>query len=156
MKQTHDSDSKSQREVEVELVARLGKFLGVSLRPMSISLDGCHIQLDGHYEDEKRCVAAEAFSRIGTLRSGQRRKIMTDIFKLVFLDYMSDKEVEKYLVFADEKSATFLQGKSWAAKALNAFDIKIYIASLPDASVKRLLDARDRQIRGMTQSPSGN
>lgn len=148
-KEPHKSDSKVQRETELELIAQFGEHLGVPLESKSLRVGDCQVQLDGYFEDENRVIAVEAFSRIGTLASGQRRKIMSDILKLAFFGTVVEKAVEKYLVFSDGSSAGFLQGKAWAAQALKAFNIKIHVVRLSDEAVERLNAAQRLQKEGM-------
>jgi len=152
-KKMHDSSSTDQLITESELISLLSVRLGIPLLPKAVQLDGCEIRLDGYYEDENRVVVVEAYSRVNELKSGQKRKIMSDILKLAFLQATFDptpsKKLEKYLLFANRNSATFLEGKSWAATARRGFGIEIHVIDLSDESVDRLKAARRRQQKGM-------
>jgi len=115
--------------------------------------NSCQIQLDGYCEDSEKLIAVEAYARVGKPASGQKRKIIADIFKLSFLESaysdLSGRRVEKYLVFACEDSAAFLEGEAWAAKAREHFGVEIHIADLGGDMTAQVLAAQQRQKEGM-------
>ncbi len=160
MAQPHESDSTVQRQAEAELVSQLRETLGCSLKPEVLTVERCKVQIDGYYDDSERIVMAEAFARIGSPAAGQKRKVLADVLKLCWLDSVfshqfPQKKIAKYLVFASGDTASFLTGKSWAAKACQDFGIEIRVTNLTAEQNIQLLQAQGRQKKGMRRGTKG-
>lgn len=151
MNKPHPSDSAVQRKLEIEIIRQLSASLGIPLVPRKLPVGHSYVEVDGYYEDDNRYVLVEAYSRRGSLSSGHKRKIQADILKLILFEAETDKNVEKYLAFIDESSAAFVQGKAWAAKAVDTFGFEIYNASITESQEQELSAAQKRQIEGMRQ-----
>ena len=150
MKETslHPSNSKEQIEAEFEIIGQLAHSLGVKLQPTKVKADS-EFQIDGFYLGKDRVVAAEAFSRTEKIKDGQRKKILSDMTKLVELQNQLGRTVDKYLVFADARSANAVTS-GWRADYAKRHDIRVYVAKPSKEIVEKLNIARVRQAQGVT------
>jgi hypothetical protein len=139
-------DSSEQQEAERWLLDCLSKRLGVTLAKKRFPLDGGGwIELDGFCESP--LVLCEAWAHIGPPKSAQKNKVMTDAFKLLFVNTYVKGTGKRILLFADREAATHFQGKSWIAQCLNKYDITVEIIELPLELKTKVLGAQKRQYR---------
>jgi len=142
----HPGDSSEQQEVEEWLVAALSKKLGITLSKKRWPLDeGSWIEIDGYSQYPQ--VLCEAWAHIGVPKPAQKNKVMTDAFKLLFINRLVEGGTKKILLFADHEAAAHFQGKSWMAQCLKYFDIIIEIIDLPPDLKTQVLKAQQRQYR---------
>ena len=81
----HPSNSSAQKEAGKALIEALSSSLGVALKEKRLELgDDCIVEVDG-YSDEPPTLC-EAWVHYGSPRGSQFDKIMTDAFKLVFIE----------------------------------------------------------------------
>jgi hypothetical protein len=139
-------DSSEQRKAEEWLVNALSKKLGVALTKRKWFLDGgSWIELDGFCESPM--ILCEAWAHIGPPKSAQKDKVMTDAFKLLFVNALVKGGGKRILLFADHDAAAHFQGKSWMAQCLNEHNIIVEIIELPPELKTKVLKAQQRQYR---------
>jgi len=138
-------DCKEQQEAENWLIDRLSVDMGIVLRKKRFSLKGGWIELDGFCESP--LVLCEAWAHIGAPRGGQKHKVMTDAFKLLFASTLVDGDDKRILLFADPKAAAPFRGKSWMAQCLIKHNITTQIIELPLELKARVVKAQKRQYR---------
>ncbi|CAN5357999.1 hypothetical protein BH11PLA2_BH11PLA2_38240 [soil metagenome] len=145
----HVSDA--QAKAETEMVQCLSQQLGVPLSSKTISLsDGSTVQIDGYYQDSKRRVLVESFARTKQIKPGQKRKILADMLKLIFvaqslLEQEPDLLIEKHLLFQSEQVANSFTGYSWAARACEMFRIHIQVQRAAEATFQEVVIAENDQ-----------
>ncbi len=139
-------DSLEQRQAEVDMIQAVSLARGVSLTSTRLDLgNGVSVQVDGVAADHS--LFCEAFAHQGPLKGGQPHKVLSDAFKLAYLGRRWPN-AELLLVFSDDEAARrFRTGPSWAAKAIEAFGVKVEVVKLPDAVRDRLRTAQVRQSR---------
>ena len=145
------SRSVPQARAEKEMVEKFGNQLGVALRAEQISLpDGAQVQIDGHYASNKRRVLVEASARTKQLLAGQKRKVLTDILKLIYVSETllggePDLVIDRYLLFHSESAASFFRGDSWATRACSLFGVKVLVLPTSEATFREVQQAELEQ-----------
>ena len=114
-------------------------------------LEGCSVQVDGWNGEHQ--VVCEAFARFGDLKAGQKRKLSTDILKLVLLQQAGVGVRRKILVVAGEKTVAWLCGGCWQARAVHAFGIEVFHVPLERAVAAEVLKSQAQQVMINVQSP---
>ncbi|MDP2767323.1 MAG: hypothetical protein Q8O41_07730 [Candidatus Methanoperedens sp.] len=143
---TAAGDSKEQRKAEEQLVNALSEKLEVSLTKKKWKLGkGSWIEVDGFCDSP--LILCEAWAHIGNPKSAQKHKVMTDAFKLLFIDNLLYGDGKRILLFADKKAATHFQGKSWMAQCLKKHNIIVEIIELPTEIKTDVKKAQKRQYR---------
>jgi hypothetical protein len=139
-------DSVEQRKAEPLLLAALGARLGVSLSPRKYSVAGStRVEIDGACEDP--LVLCEAFAHYGVLKSAQRHKLITDAFKLVYVERLLELPARKIILLACDQAASCVIGRSWAAAALRSFGVEVQVVGLPSELEASIRAAQKRQYR---------
>ena len=139
-------DSSEQQEAEGWLLDCLSRNLGVALTKRRFVLDeGSWIEVDGFCEFP--LVLCEAWAHIGPPKSAQKNKVMTDAFKLLFVNTLLKEDGKRILLFADREAAAPFQGKSWMAQCLSKHNIIVEIIELPSGVKTKILKAQERQYR---------
>jgi hypothetical protein len=140
-------DSSEQRKAEEWLLNALSSKLGVELikRKRFLLEGGSWIELDGFCESPM--ILCEVWAHIGTPKSAQKDKVMTDAFKLLFVNEVNKGDSKRILLLADRKAAAHFQGKSWMARCLKEYNIMIEIIELPPELNKDVKEAQKRQYR---------
>ena len=142
----HPSSSSEQREGGMALIHALSSSLGVALKEKRLELGGgCTVEVDG-YSDEPP-ILCEAWVHYGKPRGSQFDKIMTDGFKLVFIEKRKGKIYKKILLFCDEDAQKPFTGGSWQAQCLRDYGIGVEVYRLPKELEQRIKKARKRQYR---------
>ena len=144
---THPSSSSEQKEGGRALIRALSSSLGVAIiKEQRLELgDGCTVEVDG-YSDEPP-ILCEAWVHYGKPRGSQFDKIMTDAFKLVFIEKRKGKIYKKILLFCDEDARNPFTGGSWQAQCLRDYGIEAKVYRLPKELEQRVKKARKRQYR---------
>lgn len=139
-------DSSEQREAEVLMVRALADQLGVALAPRRIELPGgVHMELDAASDDLK--VLVEAWAHQGPAKPAQRNKVLTDGFKLAFVNRALGKDERRLILLFSDSEAPKKFTSGWAAAALREFGVELVVVDL-DADVKeRIWNAQQRQYR---------
>jgi hypothetical protein len=135
-----------QRQAEVDMIQAVSLARGMSLTSQRLDLgNGVSVQVDGVARDHS--LFCEAFAHQGPLKGSQPHKVLSDAFKLAYLGRRWP-HAELLLVFSDDEAARrFRTGASWAAKAIDAFGVKVEVVNLKDAVRNRLRKAQVRQSR---------
>jgi hypothetical protein len=140
----HKSSSKVQGEVEREMLKILSAETGESLEKRTIKYYGSNMEIDG--VDAAETVFVEAFARLGVFKSGQRRKVATDVLKFVALK--ADRPDARFiLAFADEAAKASVVG--WLRKVVDQHGIELVVVDLPPQLKEKLAKAQIDQKAGM-------
>ena len=141
---SHPSSSRAQQRAEAELVASVGDSIGVTLAPASLRIGSdATIQVDGYSEASR--VMCEAYARIGHLKAGHKRKLTTDLFKLVLAERLLGGEWRKIVAVSGKDSHIWLTGSSWQALAVREFGIEVRRLELTDETEAAILAAQSDQ-----------
>lgn len=142
-------DSSEQQIAEKWLVTELSNRLGIKLIKKKWELsESSYFEVDGFCASSS--TICEVWSHIGTPKSAQKDKVMTDALKLIFLNDFVFKErggSNLILLFADEKAAAPFRQKSWMSECLRKYKIKIEVIELPEELHNGILEAQKRQYR---------
>ncbi len=147
----HKSDSSEQKEVEKNVIDWLRINIDQSIISKKFELDGVNFQMDACTEDGT--ILCEIYAGIDEIKAGQKRKIITDLFKLLLIEKLLDQKYgqsprEKYLVFVDKKVKAAFEGlklETWAKKGVETFGIKILVAEISKEDRQILEKAKKRQ-----------
>src|SRR3989338_3627216 len=141
--------STEQQEAEKWLVSAFSNKLGVNLVKRKWSLpQGNWIEIDGFCNSPT--VLFRSWAHIGSAKSAQKNKIMTDALKLLFASKFIVKNKNKQtliLLFADKDASMHFQGKSWMAQCLKRYNIRIKVVNLPKRLKDKILNAQQKQYR---------
>lgn len=128
------------------LIDLLARKLGTSLVKKQIGLPGGGwLEVDGASDSPP--IICEAWAHIGSAKGGQKHKLVTDAFKLVFAGQLLPPETRKILVLGDADAVQHLRGRGWMAQALRANNIEIGVVDVPKEMRERLREAQRRQFR---------
>lgn len=148
--QRHPSDSSAQGKAEKAMIDILNQRLGTALGPKRLALpDGVVVDLDGY--DKGKFTLCEVFAHLGGMKPGQRRKVASDILKLVFTAAALGGSWRKVLCIAaaDTKGsvARALEGnRSWLVTAIKCFGIEVEVVVLPQDVALEIRKAQSKQI----------
>jgi hypothetical protein len=126
----HESagDSSEQREAEPVVLEALSTRLRVRLVPKRVSLpDGAWCEIFGFSEEPP--ILAEVCVHQGPLKGGQKRKLMADVFKMLFVEKTLRRECRKVMVLADTEAAAFFSTRAWIPQAFTALGIEAWFSS---------------------------
>jgi hypothetical protein len=140
-------DSREQKEAEKWLIEALSKKLNLSLTKKRWDLpEGGWIEVDAY--SESPWVVCEISAHMGKPRPGNVRKVMTDAFKMIFIESLfHDGKGRKILLFVDQEAAALFQKKSWEAQCLKYHGIEIEIIELLQEMKEKVINAQKRQVR---------
>jgi len=139
-------DSSEQKKAEIWMMNALSDKLNVKLTKKKWSLEGgSYIELDGYCESPK--ILCEAWAHIGSLKTAQKNKVMTDAFKLFFVNKLVKGNCKLILLFADNDAAAHFKEKTWMAKCLMEHNIIVQVIELPLELKTEILKAQKRQYR---------
>lgn len=139
-------NSSEQQEAERWLLDALSEKLGVALTKERFPLgDGSWFELDGF--SESPLILCEAWAHVGTVKGGQKQKVMTDAFKLLFANAECGGHGQLILLFADRAAAAHFQGTSWMARCLREYGIQVEVIDLSPEVRARVTKAQKRQYR---------
>jgi len=139
------------------MVEAFSREIGIVLKKTKRKLDDATVELDAFGEGGGRCVVAEVFARLAKPKAGQKKKILTDALKLVFVceslrQQNPDQKVEAYLVFASDKVERAVTGEAWAAAALRKFGIKTKLIELTEPLKTQVAETEKLQATGNSAS----
>lgn len=139
-------DAIEQRNAEKWMINAFSKKLGVTLTKKKWDLEkGSWIELDGYCESP--LILCEAWAHIGSPKSAQKDKVMTDAFKLLYVNALIKGNGKLIILFADKKAASPFQGRTWMAQCLSEHNITVEIIELPPELKTEVLEAQQRQYR---------
>lgn len=118
--------------------------------------DGTHVEVDGISLDPKILAEVYASPRNKGLLPGQKRKIATDILKLLTVrEYNADwKDTRCILIFATDEARKSLTGWVRVAAKLHNIELKA-VTDLPTELLTILQEAQENQSQSMTQPGPG-
>lgn len=140
---SHPSDSADQRAAERSVLTALETLWGASFVPGTRLPVDAGVAPDG-VDLDKRLVV-EVYARVGKLKPAQAHKVRADLFKLAYLRKLLGSEWRVVFCFVDHEAAAFLMGKSWAARAAQAFGVEITVQELPTLLREQVMAAQLRQ-----------
>jgi hypothetical protein len=148
----HNSDSTHQQQFEKELIGQCACRLSAALISKELTLkSGTKVQIDGF--NEKNRILCEAFARIGNMKPGQKRKLGSDILKLIFVERTLGGQWRKIIcVSADSHAEKYLKGHSWIGQIVREFDFIVDVSFLSAEWKERILDAEKRQSHSIKTS----
>lgn len=140
----HKSTSTVQGEAGLCMLETLGVDLGRTLEMRSIAYHGAKMEVDG--VDVEESVFVEVFAHLGAFKSGQRKKVATDILKFVALQ--ADRPEAKFiLAFADEKAKASVVG--WVRAVVDHHGTELSVVDLPEGLKIKVAAAQVDQKAGM-------
>lgn len=146
----HPSDSSKQREIERLIVNEIAKNENLIFEEKkSINIKDVVFEFD-FYNKEKKIIG-EIYAGIGKISAGSRKKVITDCFKMVYAEKLTDSPCVKRLIFIDKNIEKVFTGKSWAAKAIIEFGILIDVIEIPETSMNELKAVIELQKKGNQQ-----
>lgn len=155
--------SKENKRIEEIVIKKLEDEYGVN----SVEKLQKNYNLDFYSIDDNRIIIAEIYAGIITLNSGlttklnpgSKRKIITDFFKLVYIenelkkdDFNKTKE-KKIVVFVDKKienkfNRESKRNNSWVKDAVESFGIELATINISEYDTEKLLNVRENQQKG--------
>ena len=136
-------ENSEQQKAELWMISALSKKLGAELTRRKWSLEGgSYIELDGYCESPK--ILCEAWAHIGILKTSQKNKVMTDAFKLIFVNKLVKGNSKLILLFADHEAAAHFKEKTWMAQCLKEHNIIVEVIELPTELKTEILKAQKR------------
>ena len=160
MTEKHNSDSEVQRSIEQIVINKLSKY-NIQKNPE----ENPNYQLDLYGNLDGEIVIGEIYAGVDKLNSAQKKKIITDCFKLIYIEkYLSEKsykdikpkvKFKKIMVFVDDKIKDIFtteqdKSNSWIKDALKMFEVDLIKIDLSEAYINLLRDAKLKQRNGMT------
>ena len=144
MQKNHQSHSTAQCQAEEYLRIKLNEVEGLNLKPQKIQLlDNTYIEPDGYDEEAK--TLCEIYARIGKLKSSQRKKLASDILKMLLVEQSKGYQIRKILCFASEEAKKYLDSNSWLNYAKEKFKIETIVIQLTPELEKQVLEAQKSQ-----------
>jgi hypothetical protein len=139
--QNHSSDFQLQIEniIRNEISKSLNKELdfGKILKTENFHVDFFTKEFD---------LIGEIYVFEGILKSGQKRKVASDILKLITIKKILNRnDVECKMLITDESAVTYFSTKSWISKTIKEFNIKLEFFKLDSEKVIELQTIRKRQ-----------
>ena len=141
-------DSREQQDAEKDLLK--GYFNKIHLtfveqKKFDIEGNGW-IEIDGFCESP--LILCEAWAHIGVPKSAQKHKVMTDAFKLIFVNRLFFNGSGRcILLFADNEAASYFKQRSWMAQCLKEYNIAVEVGELPEDKKDKVQNAQKRQYR---------
>lgn len=139
----HPSDSTTQQEAEKHILCVLQDKLEVEFDATAKLPINFGIKLDAINLIEK--IIVEVYSHIGELKSGQKKKIQSDILKLAFIGKKNGTDWRKIICFVSDEAAKYVQGESWTAEAAKEFGIEIHVVTLSEEWEEKIKAAQEHQ-----------
>jgi hypothetical protein len=142
----HDSNSDYQKELEKIILKKL------NLMPFP-KTDG--FEIDGYaIENDEIICLAEVYVSLGSLSTGGRRKILTDILKLMTFKKLKNlQNVRLIIILTSKESYETLSGgknNSWVSKCIELYEIElVYFDQLTNEQNAMLSEVRNSQAKGI-------
>ena len=142
----HPSDSSEQQHAEGWLVEAFSKKLGVQMTSRRWQLEeGSWTELDAYSTSPP--ILCEVWAHVGPPKGGQKHKVMTDAFKLLFVSSLVGSSARRILLFGDQEAAAYFRGESWMARALTQYGIEVEVVEFPPQLRESIIEAQERQYR---------
>jgi len=135
----------SSGKAEEWMINALSEKLGVKLTKRKLLLEGgSWIELDGYCESP--IILCEAWAHIGSPKSAPKNKVMTDAFKLLFVNELVKGNGKRILLFADNNAAAHFNGYTWMAQCLKEHNIIVEVIELPQELKKESLNGTAKTV----------
>lgn len=142
-------DSENQKKlIEKYLLDEFNKKNGLNLIPGRLELEEGKAPVDVDGYDENSEVVCEIFARTGAFKSGQNRKIASDILKLVLVKEVLGRDIRAVIIIPEGSEAVRLndpESTGWQALAVEKFGIEIEEIPLSTKISKLLGGAQKRK-----------
>jgi hypothetical protein len=144
------------RKLEHVLIRVAGRHFGVSLTAQQLSLDGVVVEVDGLAIDAaaQQVIVAEAYVSSRYPRAASRRKVQSDLLKLLFIrEYLREQHsgyrIRPVLVFSSVRVAQAFESQTWASAAIRRLDVELltYAITPADITLARIAAARGGHVR---------
>ena len=156
----HLSDSKVQRDIEIEMCSYLEgihpDWHRIDWSDLTIGLElAAKVKPDAVWRDENGSILiAECYARVSELKPGHRRKIAADILKLISLrDEFSEIDPPRLLLIVPIELGLKLEGNDWLSLVISKQTLLTKVP-LSDEQCKMLKDAVRRQGVGQARNKS--
>ena len=154
----HPSNSMVQIKIEKDMLSYVMEqnpsWQKISWTDLSAGRElAAKVKPDAVWRDlEGVIIIAECYARIGKLKPGHRRKIATDILKLISLrdEFAKDNPPKLFLVIPQELGFQ-LEGDDWLSMVVRN-EIELFKVPLSDDQRQTLLEAVKRQGEGQSHS----
>ena len=143
---SHNSDSSIQKEIELKVIDNLCYIFKIPRQKVGegeLKVDETKFQVDFYVESMN--MYGEIYAGLVEMKSGQKRKILADMLKLITIEKILRRPIEMYIVFIDKKIHEKFSESSWGARVAKEFAIKLLVVELDDESIKKLKEAKKRQ-----------
>lgn len=166
----HDSDSAAQRTLEETIIIALKGFQSVKdilgdtnfeNRTFIYEKNDLKVSFQFDFFNESRDIFGEIYACKFPLKSGHVRKIKGDVLKLLTIEKLLGKTLNKFIVLTVESQSEGLEpgiytsteiskfGKSWFTTSLEQFGVQLLYFVMSTDDSKLLNDARTLQAKGM-------
>jgi hypothetical protein len=152
----HLSSSLVQREIEIIIISEMKR--DGYIFPENDVLKS-NYKLDIHCEYQGNIVIGEIYAGIDTLKAAQKKKVLTDCFKLLFVEKIltekdSSKKIQKLIIFIDDKIKNkFIdlnsKNDSWVKDAIKTFGIDLKTVNISAEAKEDIRQAKIKQQLGM-------
>ncbi|WP_281337242.1 hypothetical protein [Flavobacterium eburneipallidum] len=146
------ADSSTQREIEkliIEKITAEGNF--TSQKKITIIKE---VKFEFDFYNEEKKIIGEIYAGIDKINSAQKKKIITDCFKMVYAEKLLDCDCVKMLIFIDENIEKAFKGSSWASKAIEEYKIKTRVIKISEGDMKKLIATKELQQRSNQKKQS--
>lgn len=141
----HDSDSTVQRQAETIIVEKLAKRLQKNLSPkVKFKIGNFSLEVDA-IDDEGGLY--EIYAHVGKLKPGHRKKIASDMLKLLLIEKREGKR-EKYIAIVNDndiKNELDENSQSWLALAIKELGFNLQPVNLPLNIIEQIKKIQKRQ-----------
>jgi hypothetical protein len=155
------SDSAVQREIELEMLHRLGEkhpdWRRISWKRLAADLGLTQVWQEAEPDavwktDSGQVILAECYSRVGDLKTGHRRKLAMDTLKLTAIrNALADDNHVRCLLVVPKELKDRLAGDGWFPAALRLTTDIVPVDLLEDEK-RRLVTASTRQAQGQAHT----
>jgi hypothetical protein len=143
MSKKHPSNSEAQQEIEKKVVEKLTNEYKCTFTRKT---ENTNFEFD-FFNKEKRIIG-EVYAGIDKIKTGSRRKVIADCFKLAAAEKILEGEWNKKIVFVDITIKEIFEGNSWIKEAINIFNIELMVIDISLEDKDALRTAKKKQQTG--------
>jgi hypothetical protein len=136
------ADSSTQREIEKLIIEKITTEENFISQKATIIKD---VKFEFDFYNNEKKIIGEIYAGIDKISPGQRKKIITDCFKMVYAERLLDCDCVKMLIFIDENIEKAFKGSSWASKAIEEYKIKTRVIKISEGDMKILRTTKELQ-----------
>lgn len=145
------ADSSTQREIEKLIIEKITTEENFTSQKATIIKD---VKFEFDFYNNEKKIIGEIYAGIDKISPGQRKKIITDCFKMVFAEELLGYKCRKRLIFICKKIEKAFKGDSWAAKAIKEYEIEIKVFKISEVNMKILRMTKELQQRSNQKKQS--